>query len=173
MANRKGDLLIMPDSKKKVALLSNITADLLISKLHRKYDFYQPEGYDTWVQEVINPSAGLYNFGADAVVVLLDGTEVRNWKSMEEGSGRLGLWKQAISTLVFNITTSPNLVRPLISVRIELSHCQSESTGMRGGMNGISSHRSWQKINAMYISLTLPTRFGIRIYLSYSGRILN
>lgn len=110
MANRKGDLLIMPDSKKKVALLSNITADLLISKLHRKYDFYQPEGYDTWVQEVINPSAGLYNFGADAVVVLLDGTEVRNWKSMEEGSGRLGLWKQAISTLVFNITTSPIFV---------------------------------------------------------------
>ncbi len=100
----------MPDSKKKIVLLSNITVGLLISKLCRKYDFYQPEGYDTWVQEVINPSAGLYSFGADAVVVLLDGTEARNWKSVEEGSGRLGLWKQAVSTLVFNITTLPIFV---------------------------------------------------------------
>ena len=75
----------MPDLKKKVALLSNITADLLIGKLRRKYDFYQPEGYDTWVQEVINPSAGLYSMDANAVVVLMDGTEARNWKSVGEG----------------------------------------------------------------------------------------
>lgn len=100
----------MPDSKKKVALLSNITADLLISKLRRKYDFYQPEGFDTWVQAVINPSAGLYSFGADAVVVLLDGTEARSWKSVDEGTERVGLWKQAISTLVSNITTIPIFV---------------------------------------------------------------
>lgn len=97
----------MPDLKKKVALLSNITADLLIGKLGRKYDFYQPEGYDTWVQEVINPSAGLYSMDANAVVVLMDGTEARNWKSVGEGIERFNLWKQAISILVSNITTPP------------------------------------------------------------------
>ncbi len=97
----------MPDLKKKVALLSNITADLLIGKLGRKYDFYQPEGYDTWVQEVINPSSGLYSMDANAVVVLMDGTEARNWKSVGEGIERFNLWKQAISILVSNITTPP------------------------------------------------------------------
>lgn len=101
---------MMPDSKKKIALLSNITTDLLIGKLCRKYDFYQPEGYDTWVQEVIDPSAGLYSYGADAVVVLLDGTEGRSWKNAEEGTEKLDLWKQAISTLVSNTTTIPIFV---------------------------------------------------------------
>ncbi len=98
---------MMSDSKKKVALLSNITVDLIVSKLRRKYDFYQPKGYDTWVQEVINPTAGLYGLEADAVVVLLDGTEARSWKSVEEGTERIGLWKQALSSLVSNITTIP------------------------------------------------------------------
>ena len=93
--------------KKKVALLSNVTVDLIIGKLRRKYDFYQPEGFDTWVQEVINPAAGLYSFGSDAVVVLLDGTESRSWKNVEEGIERISLWKQALNALVSNITTIP------------------------------------------------------------------
>lgn len=100
----------MSDSKKRIALLSNVTVDLIISKLCRKYDFYQPEGYDTWVQEVINPAAGLYSFDADAVVILLDGTEARSWKGVEEGARRIGLWKQAVSTLVSNITAIPVFV---------------------------------------------------------------
>lgn len=100
----------MSDSKKKIALLSNVTVDLIIGKLRRKYDFYQPEGYDTWVPEVINPAAGLYSFDADAVVVLLDGTEARSWKSAEEGTERIDLWKRAISTLVISIKTIPVFV---------------------------------------------------------------
>ena len=100
----------MPDLKKRVALLSNITVDLVISKLRRKYAFYQPEGFDIWVQEVINPAAGIYRFAADAVVVLLDGTEARGWKNVEEGTERIGLWKQALGSLVSNITTIPVFV---------------------------------------------------------------
>ena len=100
----------MSDSKKKVAILSNITVDLIIGKLRRKYEFYQPEGFDTWVQEVINPAAELYENSADAVVVLLDGTEARGWKNADEGIERVGLWKQAVSVLVSNITTVPVFV---------------------------------------------------------------
>ncbi len=103
----KGVLLRMSDSKKKVALLSNITVDLVIDKLHRKYDFYQPEGFDTWVQEAINPAADLYSENSDAVVVLLDGTEARGWKTVETGLERISLYKQAVNTLVSNITTIP------------------------------------------------------------------
>lgn len=97
-------------AKKKVALLSNITIDLIVSKLSRKYDFYLPEGFDTWVQEVINPESRLYGESIDAVVVLLDGTEARGWIKKNEGSERIALWKQALTSLVNNITTLPIFV---------------------------------------------------------------
>lgn len=100
----------MSDSKKKVALLSNITVDLVIGKLRRKYDFYQPEGFDTWVQEVINPSAGMYNDNFDAIVVLLDGTEARGWRNPKEGFERISLYKQSINALASNITSIPVFV---------------------------------------------------------------
>ena len=97
-------------AKKRVALLSNVTVDLIAGKLRRKYDFYIPEGFDTWVQETINPTAGLYSEKFDAVIVLLDGTEARSWKTMDEGTERVGLWKQALTALVSSISTIPIFV---------------------------------------------------------------
>lgn len=97
-------------AKKRVALLSNVTVDLIAGKLREKYDFYLPEGYDTWVQETINPSAGLYSKKLDAVIVLLDGTEARSWKTVKEGAERISLWKQALNALVSNISTIPIFV---------------------------------------------------------------
>ena len=96
--------------KKKVVLLSNITVDLVINKLHKKYDFYQPAGFDTWVQEVINPATKIYSESFDAVVVLLDGTEASVWKTAKEGQERITLWKQALNVLVANMTTVPIFV---------------------------------------------------------------
>lgn len=87
-------------SKKKIAILSNVTVDLVKQKLKREYEVYTPEGFDTWVQEVINPESGLYAGVQDAVVVLLDGTEARGWKSVEEAEEKLLLWKQAVLALV-------------------------------------------------------------------------
>ena len=97
----------MSSSNKKVALLSNITAGLIASKLHKKYEFYLPEGFDTWVQEVINPDASLYSMDIDAVIILLDGTEARAWKDIEKGIERITLWKQAEVTLVSRMTDIP------------------------------------------------------------------
>lgn len=100
----------MADSKKKVALLSNVTVDLIASKLRRKYDFYMPEGFDTWVQESINPAAALYHEDFAAVVVLLDGTEARSWRSAEEGKDRIALWKQALIALAKQLADIPLFV---------------------------------------------------------------
>jgi HAD-superfamily phosphatase, subfamily IIIC/FkbH-like domain len=100
----------MADPKKKIALLSNVTVDLIVSKLCRKYDFYLPEGFDTWVREVVDPAAWLYGSAMDSVIVLLDGTEARSWKNVEEGVERITLWKQALNTLVANLTTIPIFV---------------------------------------------------------------
>ena len=97
-------------AKKRVALLSNVTVDLLVGRLRKKYDFYVPEGFDTWVQETINPAAGLYSGKFDAVIVLIDGTEARSWKTVDEGAERVCLWKQALTTLVSNISTIPIFV---------------------------------------------------------------
>lgn len=118
--------------KKTVALLSNVTVDLIIGKLRKKYNFYIPEGYDTWIQEVINTESALYKSKHDAVIILLDGTEARSWKCREsregkdegtneetneetkeftkevtEGFERINLWKQAVTALTENITFAP------------------------------------------------------------------
>ena len=87
----------MNNSKKKVALLSNIATDLIVAKLCRKYDLYVPDGFDTWVQDVISTSSNFYRESLDAIVLLLDGTEARKWKNSDEGFERLSLWKSAIN----------------------------------------------------------------------------
>lgn len=97
-------------AKKRIALLSNVTVDLIAGKLRRKYDIYIPEGFDTWVQETINQTSGLYSENLDAVIVLLDGTEARSWKTVNEGFERVGLWKQALTALVSKMSTIPIFV---------------------------------------------------------------
>lgn len=100
----------MQKTIKRAALLSNITTDLIAARLQKKYTFYLPEGFDTWIQEAINPASGLYAESADAVLVLLDGTEARAWKSHAEGAERISLWKQALTALSNTITASPIFV---------------------------------------------------------------
>ncbi len=100
----------MGDAVKRIALLSNVMTDLIAARMRTKYAFYLPEGFDTWIQEVINPAAGLYTFHADAVVILLDGTEARSWKDDEEAYARLSLWKTALTTLTNLITDVPIFV---------------------------------------------------------------
>ena len=93
--------------KRKIALLSNITLDLIANKLGTEYDVYFPDGFDTWVQEVLNASSGLYSYGAEVIIVLLDGTESVLWKDLDEAKERIDVWKQAVSTLTDNVTAVP------------------------------------------------------------------
>ena len=95
---------------KKVALLSNITVDLLTVKLQRKYDIYVPDGFDTWVQDAINPASPIYSEAVSAVVILLDGAESVSWKSREEAEERIDIWKQAVSVLSERIKSIPIFV---------------------------------------------------------------
>lgn len=92
--------------RKKVAVLSNIMAGLIGQKLSRRYDVYIPEGYNTWIQDVLNPASGLYGYGADAVVVLLDATEFRNM-GMDAVTETIEMWKQAVGRLAVCITAAP------------------------------------------------------------------
>ena len=86
-------------SKRKIAILSNVTVDLIKQKLKKEYEVYVPQGFDTWIQEIINPDSNLYEEEKDAIIVFIDGTEARNWKSVEEAAERISLWKQAVKLL--------------------------------------------------------------------------
>ena len=97
----------MACAKKKIALLSNITVDMVAAKLRGKYDVYIPDGFDTWVQEPVDPRSGFYSGKPDAAIILLDGTEARSWKNRAEAWERLSLWKQALSAATGNITDIP------------------------------------------------------------------
>lgn len=82
--------------KKNIALLSNVTIDMVAAKLRKKYNVYIPDGYDMWITDVLNTGSELYSDDMQAVVFLLDGTEFRSLKSGEELSGRISLWQSAI-----------------------------------------------------------------------------
>ena len=94
-------------AKKHIALLSNVTADLLAARLRGNYTFYLPEGYDAWIQETLNPESGLYREKADAVILLLDGTEARSWKDEGQARERLALWRQGAEALCARMREIP------------------------------------------------------------------
>lgn len=55
----------------RLALLSNVTVDLLAGMLKKTNEIYIPIGFDTWQQDIIAPSSGLYNYNPEAVFVVL------------------------------------------------------------------------------------------------------
>lgn len=83
--------------KKRVALLSNVTMDMVALRLRKKYDVYIPAGFDSWGQEIFLESSEI--FRCDAIFVLLDGTEARQWKDYKDAFERLDLWKSLINFL--------------------------------------------------------------------------
>lgn len=97
-------------TKKRIALLSNVTVDLIVGRLKKEYDLYIPEGFDTWIQETFNSAARIYSEKLDAVILLLDGTEARSWKTVGEGAERIDLWKQALNALTTHFSDIPIFV---------------------------------------------------------------
>ncbi len=83
---------------KKIVLLSNITADIITAKLSRKFQVYSPDGFDTWISDVMDQSSQLYKGNPDAVFILLDGMELRG-RSQKETEQKIELWKNAIGKL--------------------------------------------------------------------------
>jgi FkbH-like protein len=44
--------------------------------LSKQYDVYRPEGYGTWLQDIINPNSGLYASKLQMVFIIIDGEEL-------------------------------------------------------------------------------------------------
>lgn len=111
---------------KKIALLSNVTVDLIAARLRKKYDIHIPEGYNAWVQEALNPDSGIYKGRYDAVILLLDATESRLWGDKDEVEEHISQWEQAVRVLTENIPAVP-LFLPTLDMRM----CRIRATSER------------------------------------------
>ena len=70
----------------RLALLSNVTVDLLAGTLKKWVDVFVPAGFDTWQQELMMESSALYAYQPEAMVLLLHANAFSEiWQSREQG----------------------------------------------------------------------------------------
>lgn len=96
----------------RLALLSNVTVDLLAGMVKKNHEVYLSAGFDTWQQEMIMPTSGLYEYKPEAVVVLLH-AGAYEWDDREAGCQMIDEWCGAISALTANLPAVPVFVSSL------------------------------------------------------------
>ena len=85
----------------RLALLSNVTLDLLAGMIKKENDVYVPAGFDTWQQEMMIPSSGLYDFKPDAAVVLLHANAYADiWNDVGRGCHTIDEWCNVFEAFV-------------------------------------------------------------------------
>ena len=94
----------------RLALLSNVTVDMLSAMLGKANDVYLSAGFDTWQQEIINSDSGLYGFKPEAIIILLH-ADAYSW--IKGGTERIDEWCTIISALTVNIPGIPVFVSSL------------------------------------------------------------
>lgn len=113
--------------KKKIAVLSNVTMDLIVARLRKTFDVYTPDGYDAWISDILNEHSNLYTFNAEAIVILLDGTESRTWADYKLALNRIDLWKKALEFLITKLDNIPVFVST-IDIRANAILAMSEAS---------------------------------------------
>lgn len=96
----------------RIALLSNVTVDLLADMVKKSNEVYLPAGYDTWQQEAMLPASGLYGFKPEAIVVLLHGGAC-DWADRDAGCRRIDDWCDAFEALWHGFSGVPVFVSSL------------------------------------------------------------
>lgn len=96
----------------RLALLSNVTVDLLAGLLKSEHEVYLSAGFDTWQQEMIIPTSGLYGFNPEAVAVVLHAGAC-DWNSREAGCQQIDEWYATLKTLTSNMRGTPVFVSSL------------------------------------------------------------
>ena len=79
-------------------------------KLSKKYDFYIPEGYDTWVQAVIDPSSEIYS----AADVFVNPTREDNYPTVNMEALACGT-----PVITFNTGGSPEMLDDTCGIVVE------------------------------------------------------
>lgn len=95
----------------RVALLSNVTVDLLADQLRQYVDVYLPAGFDTWQQEILSENSGLYEYLPEAVVILLHADAYDNiWDNRKNGEQLILEWISAFEILGDRLLNIPVFV---------------------------------------------------------------
>ena len=84
-----------------IALLSNITTDMIKMKLEKSFEVYTPSGFNGWISDVYNSTSFIYDKACDAVVILLDGSSFSEYQQITE---ELKTWQEAINSLVLKVS---------------------------------------------------------------------
>ena len=95
----------------KLALLSNVTVDLLADMLKKNINIYLGAGFDTWQQEIIIPSSGLYDFKPEAAVILLHANAYADiWDDLDKGCQIIDEWCDTFKVFTTNFPNVPLFV---------------------------------------------------------------
>ena len=96
----------------RLALLSNVTVDLLAGMVKKTHEVYLSAGFDTWQQEMIMPTSGLYEFKPEAIIVLLH-AGAYEWENRDAGCQMLDEWCAAFKSLTNNLPGVPVFISSL------------------------------------------------------------
>lgn len=96
----------------RLALLSNVTVDLLAGMVKKNHDVYLSAGFDTWQQEMIMPTSGLYEYKPDAVVVLLY-AGAYEWADIDSGYKLIDEWCASFKSITTKLPGVPVFVSSL------------------------------------------------------------
>ncbi|MDE7312178.1 MAG: HAD-IIIC family phosphatase [Eubacterium sp.] len=97
----------------KIAVLSNVTASLLLAGL-QGVEVYTPAGFDTWQQEILGSASGIYSCGAEAVFILLyPGTFIEGWGTESTAKKQAEGWLSSIKRLASKMPGVPIFVSSL------------------------------------------------------------
>lgn len=120
----------MQADKKRIALLSNVTVSMLSQKLKKEYDVYVPDGFNTWEQEIFNPSSLLYKNKMDAVFVLLDGSAAKHWDFSKQACIILDSWEASIGFLSNEIGDIPVFVSSISFLESGIKSVKERTLGI-------------------------------------------
>lgn len=110
----------MSNNMKKIAILSNITVNMIADKLKGKAEVYIPAGFDTWQQEIFHPESELNKCCFDAIFVILYCNPYNNeWMVPEMGELALNTWHRALCSLAENSRT-PIFVSDLCTQNMQI-----------------------------------------------------
>ena len=56
----------------RIALLSNVTVEVLAGMLKREHSLWLPPGFGAWIETALNPPADMIAFNPEAIFLLLD-----------------------------------------------------------------------------------------------------
>ena len=137
----------------KIAVISNVTMNMVTDNLKKRFEVYSPTGYNTWQMEAADKSSGLYVYSPSAVFIVLYADKFDNeWQTIENGRQRIDNWIDSIKQICDTFQSIPILVSNL---DLDMIRCVPASE--TGGLSGLEAY--WEKcICEMKGAYVLPVK---------------